>query len=134
MKNLLSKGIKFTEPGGVIEVNICGMEKSVRICVKDTGIGVPQNMVEEIFDRFRQVDSSLRRKKEGSGIGLSIVKSIIELHGGTIALKSEIGKGSEFIIELPVRLVEECSSLEEVSATIQTNVERINIEFSDIYS
>jgi signal transduction histidine kinase/ABC-type uncharacterized transport system substrate-binding protein len=135
MLNLLSNAIKFTEPGGTIMVNIYDKKESILISVKDTGIGIPVDMKEKIFDRFTQVDSSLRRRAEGSGIGLSLVKSIVQLHNGTISLKSKLGSGSEFIIELPVLSVGvESYEQEEVTAPILNNVEKISIEFSDIYS
>lgn len=85
-----------------------------------------------MFDRFKQVDTSFTKNIIGSGIGLNLVKSLIELHGGSISLKSKVNVGSEFIIKLPVKLTSE----NEVEATIdnaQEKVERIHIEFSDIY-
>lgn len=133
MLNLLSNAVKFVEPGGKIEVNIKKEEDNVIILVRDNGIGIPKDMTEVIFDRFKQVDSTLRRKKEGSGIGLSIAKSVVEMHGGTISLKSQIGKGSEFTIQLPIRIIGE-NSLDNVEyRTEEINVDKINIEFSDIY-
>ena len=135
MLNLLSNAIKFTERGGSITVNIYDKGESVLISVKDTGIGVPSDMKEKIFDRFMQADSTLSRRAEGSGIGLSLVKAIIELHNGTIKLESRVGLGSEFIIELPAVLgAEEPCVQDEIAAYTQSNVERISIEFSDIYS
>ncbi|MBU3129245.1 PAS domain-containing sensor histidine kinase [Clostridium tagluense] len=135
MLNLLSNSIKFTKCGGTIMVSIYDKVESILISVKDTGIGIPMDMKEKVFDRFTQVDSTLRREAEGSGIGLSLVKAIVELHKGTINLESSVGIGSEFIIEFPVVVVEEQSYVrEEVAASIHSNVERINIEFSDIYS
>lgn len=133
MLNLLSNAVKFTEAGGTIKVNVINKDTSVVISVKDTGIGIPEDMIDKVFDRFKQVDSSLTRRKEGSGIGLSLVKSIVELHDGNVSLKSEVGKGSEFIIEIPARLIDDNPSFDEVCATTQPNVERISIEFSDIY-
>lgn len=133
MLNLLSNAIKFVEPGGNVKVSLKKEEESVIISVKDNGEGIPREMIETIFDRFKQVDSTLRRKKEGSGIGLSIVRSMVEMHGGTISLDSEIGKGSEFIITLPISIVEENDlNLMEYTAK-EINVDKINIEFSDIY-
>lgn len=134
MLNLLSNAIKFTEPGGKINVNVYEREGAVLISVKDTGIGIPENMLEKIFDPFRQVDSSLRRNSEGSGIGLSLVKSLVQMHGGTITVRSRYGQGSEFIVELPDNLAcdEACTSGKTVEVS-DSNVERINIEFSDIY-
>ncbi|KNF09570.1 sensor histidine kinase TodS [Gottschalkia purinilytica] len=130
--NLLSNAIKFTGENGEISVNVYNKKDSIVISVKDTGIGIPDDMKDKIFERFRQVDTSLRRKAEGSGIGLSIVKSIIELHGGSIKVKSELEKGSEFIIELPTNTVYNDVQY-EVNDTSDTNVEMIKIEFSDIY-
>ncbi|KNF09568.1 sensor histidine kinase TodS [Gottschalkia purinilytica] len=130
--NLLSNAIKFTEENGEINVNIYDKEDFIVISVKDTGIGIQDDMKDKIFDRFRQVDTSLTRKTEGSGIGLSIVKSMIELHGGNIKVESEFGKGSEFIIELPVKTMTDNTS-EEVDHVTDKNVEMINVEFSDIY-
>lgn len=131
--NLLSNSVKFTPADGNIWVNISDNEDYILISVKDSGIGIPADKLEVIFDRFRQVDKSLTRNAEGSGIGLNLVKSLIELHGGEIQVKSTEGLGSEFIIKLPVVLV----ASDEAAAAIdppQGNVERINIEFSDIYN
>lgn len=129
--NLLSNSIKFTEPGGTIEVNIYDKGNRTQISIKDTGIGIPEDKLEAIFDRFTQIDNSFRRKSEGSGIGLSLVKYIIELHEGRILVNSELGKGSEFIIELNNRTVN--GEWLEINENGISNVERINIEFSDIY-
>lgn len=133
--NLLSNAIKFTEPGGEIWVTVQDKEESILISVKDNGLGIPEDHLELIFERFRQVDSSLTRNREGSGIGLSLVKSLVEMHKGTIKVKSEYGKGSEFIIELPARIIPKTDVNEDKNNfTGHNKVERINIEFSDIYS
>ncbi|MCI2778580.1 PAS domain-containing sensor histidine kinase [Clostridium perfringens] len=130
--NLLSNAIKFTEPGGKIEVSIFTDENWVDIRVKDTGIGIPSHMKEFIFERFIQNDKSLNRNKEGSGIGLSLVKSLVELHGGKVFLRDSNESGSEFSVLLPnVKLendIEENGSLD-----YKTEVEKISIEFADIY-
>jgi signal transduction histidine kinase len=131
MLNLLSNSIKYTNSGGRIEVNVYDKTDSIMISVKDTGIGIPENMLQKIFDYFTRVDTSLRRKTEGSGIGLSLVKSLVELHGGNISVISEFGKGSEFIIELPVKLIQETNTRSEEESV--ANIEKINIELSDIY-
>lgn len=131
MLNLLSNAIKFTESNGCIEINLYDRNENVIISIKDDGIGIPENMLEKIFERFTQVDSSLRRKAEGSGIGLSLVKSLVEMHKGSIKVKSECNKGSEFIIELPVFLTDSKDTSYEGSS--MSNIERANIEFSDIY-
>ena len=133
MLNLLSNAVKFTNIGGCIYVNIEDKESSVVITVKDTGIGIPEDKIDIIFDRFRQVDKSFSRGQEGSGIGLSIVKTLVEMHEGTIKVESKNEIGSEFIIELPVHVLSEQIKKHE-KITEQSVVERISIEFSDIYS
>lgn len=130
--NLLSNAIKYTNCGGKIFVNITNSENEIQISVKDTGIGIPQDKIKFIFERFWQVDKTLKRVCEGTGIGLSITKSFIEMHNGKIDVKSVYGEGSEFIVILPVKVLEE-QGMEEDSI-YETNIERINIEFSDIYS
>jgi len=134
--NLLSNSIKNTPSGGSIFVSVFDKEDKILISVKDTGIGIPSDKVDIIFDRFRQVDSSLHRACEGSGIGLSLVKAlVVDGFKGNIYANSEIGKGTEITIELPVFLVPE----DEVTKTNNTKdnmerVQKINIEFSDIYN
>ncbi len=130
--NLLSNAIKFSKPSGKIEVNICDRDSYIMISVKDSGIGIPEDMTEKIFGRFKQVDSAQHRPKEGSGIGLSLVKALVEAHNGKISVRSKSGEGSEFIIELPVMTIEEEEVHRETASTLD-NVERISIEFSDIY-
>jgi two-component system CheB/CheR fusion protein len=134
MLNLLSNAVKFTGEGGDITVTMFDVGENVRICVRDSGIGIPQGQLEAIFERFRQVDKSLARAQEGSGIGLSLVKSLVELHGGSINVSSEYGKGSEFIIQLPVRTVAESETIVIEDTKQNNNVEKIHLEFSDIYN
>lgn len=132
--NLLSNAIKFTGEGGFIKVGICNGNEYIIISVKDNGIGIPKNMIEKIFYPFIQVDSSLRRNAEGSGMGLSIVKSLVEMHSGNIVVKSELGVGSEFIIKIPVNTDEEQSNLDRENKSILSNLdESIKIELSDLY-
>ncbi len=134
MLNLLSNAIKFTSSGGSIFVNILDKDSSIMVSVKDTGVGIPKDKQLSIFKRFVQVDKSLSRKREGSGIGLSLVKSLIELHNGTIKINSEYGKGSEFIIELPVKVLPESENItSDEDLAKESNIQRIKIEFSDIY-
>lgn len=133
--NLLSNAIKFTSPGGTIEVTVKAKESSVLISIKDTGCGIPSDMLQVIFERFRQVDSLLTRRAEGSGIGLSLVKALIEAHEGTITVNSTVGVGSEFIIELPMKVIPACRiDSEQITSDSQMKVDRINIELSDIYT
>lgn len=135
MLNILSNSVKFTNKGGNIYVNIYDKKDLIEISVRDTGIGIPQDKLDFIFERFAQVDKSLNRRSEGSGIGLSLVKAFVELHGGQISVKSEVGKGTEFILKIPVTLVktEEMKNimLKEVP---EAKYERsLSVEFSDIY-
>lgn len=133
--NLLSNSIKFTDRGGQIFVYIYELENELAISVKDTGIGIPKEKLKDIFERFVQVDKSLSRSNEGSGIGLSLVKSLVEMQNGRIEIKSEYGKGSEIIVKFPVKELDE-NIKDEYSGNYirENNIERINIEFSDIYS
>lgn len=133
MLNLLSNAIKYTDDGGNIQVSLNKVNQDVIISVKDSGVGIPKEKLELIFDRFGQVNNILSRRCEGSGIGLSIVKSIVEMHGGKIEVFSEVGKGTEFIFNIPIKILEE----ENVILTCDNqdyHVEKCNIEFSDIYS
>lgn len=136
MLNLLSNAIKFTKSGGSISVNVFERGEAIEIVVADTGIGIPKDKQELIFQRFRQVNTSLTREQEGSGIGLSLVKSLVDIHGGTISLEGEYGKGSKFIVRLPVKILdsEENTGINMDSCSKQTQIERLNIEFSDIYT
>jgi signal transduction histidine kinase len=134
MLNLLSNAVKFTKPGGSITVKTQDADDCIIISVKDTGIGIPSDKLNVIFERFRQVDRSLTRSHEGSGIGLSLVKSLVQMHEGNIFVKSEYGKGSEFVIILPVKVVPwQDKQLDRVYNVGHGRVEKINIEFSDIY-
>ncbi|HDK7139430.1 TPA: PAS domain-containing sensor histidine kinase [Clostridium botulinum] len=128
--NLLSNAIKFTNPGGNIFVNVKDSGKNVYIHVKDTGVGIPSDKLESIFERFFQVDKTLKKNKEGTGIGLHLVKSFVEMHSGTVTIKSELGKGTEFIIKLPAVVCEK--QVKSKNIIYEANIERINMEFSDI--
>jgi PAS domain S-box-containing protein len=100
--NLLSNAIKFSPSGGAVEVRIHPESDRVRLSVVDRGEGVPEKFREQVFQKFAQADSSDTRQKGGSGLGLSICKSIVEEHGGRIDFQSEAGNGSEFYVELPI--------------------------------
>ncbi|MHC1682404.1 MAG: ATP-binding protein [Clostridiaceae bacterium] len=129
--NLLSNSIKFTPRGGKIEVIINSDDENVFVLVKDTGIGIPKEKIDLVFERFGQVDRTLSRNHEGSGIGLSLVKSLVKIHGGNIIVNSEEDKGTEFRVTLPAKLVDK--EINENANLYENKVERINIEFSDIY-
>ena len=101
--NLLSNAVKFTPEGGRVEVRAASANRGVEISVSDTGIGIAVEDHELIFEEFRQVGSDYARKREGTGLGLSLTKRLVELHGGRIWVKSEVGKGSTFSFTLPER-------------------------------
>lgn len=134
MLNLLSNAVKFTDKGD--EILVCVEDKNdyVNISVKDTGVGIPDEKLKTIFDRFAQVDKTLIRNKEGSGIGLSLVKSLTEMHGGNIKVQSKYGEGSEFIVELPVSLIDNSNTEHLDNYDSDDKIDKILIEFSDIYS
>lgn len=101
--NLLTNAAKYTPAGGEIRLSARREEDQVRIEVADTGVGIPAEMQARIFDLFAQIDGSNQRTQEGLGIGLALVKQLVELHGGTIALKrSAPGEGSVFEVVLPL--------------------------------
>ena len=132
--NLLSNAIKFTNNDGNISVIVEADDKYVFIRVKDDGIGISKDIREDIFNRFVQEDKSLNRKNEGSGIGLSLVKSLVELHDGEVYLE-EVSEGSEFVVKLPnIKINEEVKNHSRViDVESKPLVQKINIEFSDIY-
>lgn len=132
--NLLSNALKFTLEGGHIDVSIFGKDNFIYITVKDDGIGIPYDKLQLIFERFHQVDKSFTRNAEGSGIGLSLVRALVEMHNGSISVKSEYEKGSEFTVEIPVVVFDEENQYSSPLLFNNTNIEKMNIEFSDIYS
>jgi signal transduction histidine kinase len=100
--NLLSNAAKFTDQGE-IKVSAWQEDGSVKLVVSDTGIGMKKEALGQIFEEFRQADTSTRGKYGGTGLGLAIVKKLINLMGGDIVVESEVGKGSKFTITLPLR-------------------------------
>ena len=100
--NILSNAFKFTPEGGKVEVEISQTNKYAEILVSDTGIGIPKDRVNKIFNRFYQVDGSNTRERGGTGIGLSLTKELVELHKGKIEVISEEGKGSTFSLFFPL--------------------------------
>ena len=98
--NLLANSIKFTDAGGRVEVQARQDREFIRIGVSDTGIGIAPEDLVTVFEEFRQVDPSLRREREGSGLGLALVRRLVELHGGEIAVESQPGKGTTFTVTL----------------------------------
>jgi PAS domain S-box-containing protein len=131
--NLLSNCFKFTPNGGSIYVSIYDKENEVIISVKDSGMGIPKDKLDAIFDEFEQADKTLSRNAEGSGIGLAIVKNLVELHNGTIDVVSEVGVGTEFIITLPVLALDDYAQKLHFEINSNDIIEKIKVEFSDVY-
>ncbi|MBX9721294.1 MAG: HAMP domain-containing histidine kinase [Candidatus Obscuribacterales bacterium] len=100
LSNLLSNAIKYTESGGKVTLGVTSEGSKVFISVEDTGIGIPQEKLEQIFDRFYRVDQSRSRNAGGSGLGLAIVKAILDIHKAEIDVQSNVGKGSKFTVKM----------------------------------
>src|SRR3989339_968296 len=103
MFNLLSNAVKFTFENGRVTINASLMNQHVQIAVSDTGIGIKSEDMDKIFEAFHQLDASYARRYEGTGLGLTLTKRLVELHGGKIWVISEFGKGSTFTFTLPIK-------------------------------
>lgn len=135
--NLLSNAAKFTPKGGRILVQVEDQQDKVKISVRDTGIGIPPEKLDHVFERFAQVNRSFTREHMGSGIGLSLVKTLVEMHGGIVSAESAPGAGSVFTVLLPVEVLEDTSPKPNPHTTTildDNRIERIHVEFSDIYT
>ncbi|MFC2092746.1 ATP-binding protein [Bacteroidota bacterium] len=129
--NILSNAFKFTDEGGRIDVNVRSSNGKVEITVSDTGIGIPKEKLDKIFDRFYQTDDTHNRKAEGTGIGLALTKELVELHKGEIKVESEEEKGTTFTISfplgrdhlLPEEIVEGKVEIEEKPTPFATEIE-----------
>ena len=131
MLNLLSNAVKFNKKYGNIYVNLCTEDDKVTITVRDEGRGIPKEKVNCIFERFEQVQSKNRTEKQGSGIGLYLVKSLVTLHGGTIKVNSKVNQGSEFIVVIPKQVLKNDEEF-SMKKNEEVRYSRSNIEFSDI--
>ncbi|WP_368490031.1 sensor histidine kinase [Clostridium sp. BJN0013] len=135
--NLLSNAVKFTPPKGKIYVNVQCDDENVYITVKDTGIGIPEDKLQIIFERFGQVGSTAVENK-GSGMGLYLAKSFAKLHEGEITVKSSMGEGSEFTVRLPIKIIEEnyidkIDHRDNKEIMCKNKIDQINMEFTDMY-
>lgn len=134
--NLLSNSMKFTSVNGKIYVDIDVTEdlKNVIIKVKNNGPAISPDDSQKIFERFTQSENLLTRSVEGSGIGLALVKSLVELHNGRIYVNTYIDNGTEFCIELPIRKIMNSSTSNVLDKNLNSKVQKYTIEFSDIYT
>ncbi|MEW8956784.1 ATP-binding protein [Clostridium sp.] len=128
--NLLSNAVKFTPEGKNIYINLNVNEDKVILAVKDEGIGIPKDKIDIIFDKFAQVNSSLSRRAEGTGLGLSLVKSLVDIMGGEITVSSEVDTGSEFHVEFNSKEIM-CDTVDDDSSLTGVR-DKIKIEFSDL--
>lgn len=135
MLNLISNSIKYGKPDGNIYVNISRESQgTVAISLKDDGIGIPKDKQDSVFERFIRIDKSLARNCEGSGIGLPLVKSLVEIQNGTIGLASEENSGTEIIMKFPIVEVEkEACAATDTSIETDNIIRKVSLEFSDIY-
>ena len=116
VSNLLNNASKYTDDGGEVRLEVVRLDGEVMIRVSDTGIGIEPALLPKLFDLFTQADQALDRSQGGLGIGLTVVKSLVEMHGGSVEAKSEgAGRGSEFMVRLPVSVPTQARS-EDVSA------------------
>lgn len=128
--NIISNSIKHTQRGGNIDVEFRDSRESIIIAIRDDGEGIPESKKSVIFDRFRQANNSLARSSEGCGIGLSLTKALVELLGGSIAFKSEEGKGSAFYVRLPISKTN--CLIQNIFEQSENLKNKIKMEFSDI--
>ena len=113
--NLLSNAVKFTPKGGKIRILLERVNSHVEVMVSDSGEGISPDFLPHVFDRFRQADGSMTRRQGGLGLGLSIVRQLVELHGGSVRAKSaRAGKGARFTVVLPVIHVDDCGKLDRM--------------------
>lgn len=130
--NLLSNAIKYTPEDGKIKVNINKDNEWVYICVEDNGMGIPEEKLQTIFKMYKQIDNKITRSWNGSGVGLALVKSLVEMQGGRIHAESKEGEGSKFIVKLPIKTIA-CKDIKQSNELGNSKIEKCNIEFSDIY-
>lgn len=132
--NLLSNAIKFTPKGSRIYIHLSFKNRKAVITVTDEGIGIPRSKQDLIFERFGQVDNSLSRQAEGSGIGLSLVKTLVEGMKGTITVKSTMNQGSTFCVTLPAKKARHVEQQKDIHGLLDSRIlQATAIEFSDIY-
>jgi two-component system cell cycle sensor histidine kinase PleC len=99
--NLLSNAVKFTPEGGKVTISAKGADGHVLISILDTGIGIPARDIEKLGRPFEQVENQFTKSKGGSGLGLAISKSFVELHSGSLTIKSTVGQGTDVLVRLP---------------------------------
>jgi PAS domain S-box-containing protein len=129
--NLLANAVKFTPKGGRVDVKLERINSQIQIRVSDTGTGIAPDFLPHVFERFRQADSSSTRSHGGLGLGLAIVRHLVELHGGTVRAESPgLGQGATFIVNLPMRAVYIEKTTSFLSKSAEKNEKSLNDQFS----
>lgn len=131
--NLLNNAVKFTPQGGSIRVSAQCDAQSIRLMVRDTGVGIEPDAVPYIFDKFRQGDNSATRKHQGTGLGLALVKDLVAKHQGQVEVRSELKHGTEMVIVLPLMKEEEAIALTESSAADISDHVGLDDQLSQLY-
>lgn len=135
--NLISNASKFNKPNGKIEVFInCEQKKDIKISVKDSGYGIEKEKLGKIFERFEQIKDNEKREKQGSGIGLSLVKSLVEMQGGKIEVESEVNVGTTFTVCIPNKRLDDEELFNLIDREIFENdskIDNMKLELADIY-
>lgn len=129
--NLISNAVKFTSKGDEILLRLARETDQIKITLRDTGMGIKKENQDIIFERFRQIDQSFNKEREGSGIGLALVKSIVEMHGGKVEIDSIYGMYSKFTVYLPLETVDQ-KTVEAESYSADNLLNKVDLEFSDI--
>jgi len=131
--NLISNAIKFSPQGSNIYINTWKSINQIIISIRDEGIGIPKNEQKSIFNRFIQSSKNKRNENSGSGIGLDLVRYLTKAHNGEVELRSEENSGSEFIIKLPIEVLDNNQKENANYLNTRSKVEVLELEFSDIY-
>ena len=132
ISNILSNALKFTQDKGYVNVKSCVEKNVVEIKISDNGIGIPEEKIDKIFDRFYQLDNRLSKDYEGTGVGLSLTKELVELHKGKIEVESCEGKGTTVVVKIP--LGKEHLKTEEIFEKIKNETDKTNISSGLIYN
>lgn len=116
LANLLVNAVKFTEPGGRVSLKVwCGPDTGCVFQIADTGIGIAPNDIPKALSQFGQIDSALNRKFDGTGLGLTLAKTFVELHGGSLDLQSDVGAGTTVTVRLPASRILPADGKENVA-------------------
>jgi two-component system sensor histidine kinase/response regulator len=125
LSNLINNAIKFTPAGGQVRLRVHKENNAILIKVEDTGIGIPESQKQFLFKKFKQLESPFRRQYPGTGLGLAMTKHLVELHGGTIQVNSAVGKGSTFVVSLPIRSKQTSNVRYQVPATLERGMKPV---------